>query len=66
MGTAQNAAIKPECLICGARNPAEAVICAECSAPMALVHNAAVDILPLDEIGSQVCRLIATRLGKAV
>ena len=41
MGTAQNVAIKPACLICGARNPAEAIMCADCSAPMALVHNAA-------------------------
>ena len=41
--------------------------CAVYGMPKAAVEmNAAVDILPLDEIGSQVCRLIATRLGKAV
>ncbi len=41
MTTIEAPAIVPSaCLICGSRNKADAILCSECSAPLAIVHDA--------------------------
>lgn len=41
MSTAATSSASTPCLICAAKNSSRAVLCRECSAPMALVHEAA-------------------------